>query len=219
MELFKTSENPCHLLIFLNCEFHFFYILLYIEQKIDRAWLTANLGYKNPKQFCSIFKPTRTLIAKAIGPEYSEFASWWAHFLKMFPILLKHFLLLRMSSILRRRCLPSSFSRLRCVRESISHARVGSLELTAAAMFRILSSCFRANRLHPLLMWEALPWCSLGLVGRRSPWHAAPALPGSLPHSRALPHNRTLGSFARCSSARLPHNCTPGGSDTRILCA
>jgi hypothetical protein len=31
-----------------------------------------------------------------------------------------------------------------------------------------------------LLMREALPWCSLGLVGRRGPRHAAPALPGSL---------------------------------------
>ena len=40
-----------------------------VQQKCDRTPVAANLGYEIPAHLYSLFKPTRTLIAKAIGRE------------------------------------------------------------------------------------------------------------------------------------------------------
>ena len=42
---------------------------LYVEQKSSLSSQAANLGYEIPARLYSLLKPTRTLIAKAIGRE------------------------------------------------------------------------------------------------------------------------------------------------------
>ena len=45
---------------------------LYVEQKSRLTSQAANLGYEIPALLYSLLKPTRTLIAKAIGRELIE---------------------------------------------------------------------------------------------------------------------------------------------------
>ena len=95
MELFNNNENHCRFLYFWNAIFEILNMSLDVCKKcsVTRCWIfkiyarstvflillnswnqktvAANLGYEIRTQLYSLLKPTRTLIAKAIGREKS----------------------------------------------------------------------------------------------------------------------------------------------------
>ena len=84
-------------------------ILLYVEQKIDRTWLTAKLGYENPKQFCSLLPQQKTLTVTAC-PEWMSFIKWIVLFLFVSLFLFRNFRILGILLYVEQKCSVTSMA-------------------------------------------------------------------------------------------------------------
>ena len=78
-ELFKNIHISYVFLILLNCDVRKCWYFVRRSQKNGASFsVAANLGYEIPAHLYSLLKPTRTLIAKAIGRALTK--NMWNHY-------------------------------------------------------------------------------------------------------------------------------------------